>query len=148
MRKKGIMLKNSVDFPFERRQMIDIFALKQDVPTGLLFKAANDPQGSCLATAAGTQERNKFVLQDIEIQTIQNRAASVVHANVNKFDEFLGHACPPFFPKVYFSLIRGYLSPAEISENKTVPTFHRHGIVPSSGWGLDKAKSELRRRLA
>ena len=73
MGEQGVFLKYSVQIAFVRRELGDVLPLKKHVTFVRLFKAAQNTQRSSFTASAGTEEGQKLVFSDIEIEFIQNQ---------------------------------------------------------------------------
>ena len=86
MREQGIPLKNGIDGPFVRRQLIDAFAFKKDIAAVRCDEAADNPQRGCLPATGRAQQGDKLSIRDAEIQTAQHLFPIERHRNVFELD--------------------------------------------------------------
>ena len=95
MGKQGILLKDSVDLPLMRRNVIDPHTVKGDVSRRGRREAANDPQRRGLATAAGAKQCEEFGIVDIQIDVIENQLVVKRHAEIPQANQLFGHLSSP-----------------------------------------------------
>ena len=96
MGEKCVFLKNSVQLPLVRRKFGDVFAVKEYASLVRIFESAQDPEGRGLAAAAGTQQSQKFIFPDIEVQVVQNGDSIVDFGDIHQIDQFVAHGGTPF----------------------------------------------------
>ena len=75
MRKERVLLKHGIQFSLIGGKVRDVRAVKENPSLVRGLKAAQKAQGCGLAAAAGTQQGQKFVLADVEIQFVQHELA-------------------------------------------------------------------------
>ncbi len=95
MREQGVSLEHGVHCPLIRRDIIDPHAIKQNVPGGRRQKPAYDPKRGCLAAPAGAQQREEFLIVDIQIDVVEHDLVAVGHDTVPQADQLLGHLSSP-----------------------------------------------------
>ena len=71
MREKRIFLKNRIYRPFIWRHIVHLFIHKYDIAFIRGFKSADDAERGCLSAAGRTEQRHKFLIMDIEVNTFQ-----------------------------------------------------------------------------
>ena len=90
-----VFLKYGVDLPFVGRNIVDAFAVKEDLAGGGLLKPADDTQCGGLTAATWTQQRQKFLVVDIEVDVIQDDVVVKLHKQVRQTDQLLCHISSP-----------------------------------------------------
>ena len=68
-----VFLENGIELPFVWRKLCNIFSVKNDTAFIRIFKSAQNTERRCFSAAAGTEEGEKLILANIEIQVIQNQ---------------------------------------------------------------------------
>ena len=91
MGEQGVFLEHGVDRPFMGRNIINPHAVKQNVPGGRRQKTTDNTERGCFAAPTGTQQREEFLIIDIQIDVIQHDGIIVVHDTVGQTNEFFGH---------------------------------------------------------
>ena len=84
------------DLPLIGRHIVDDLAVKGDGAGGGRQEAADDPQCGGFAAAGRSQQREEFMVFNVEIDSVENTLPVELHAKVLESDEFLGHYPPPF----------------------------------------------------
>ena len=82
MREQRIFLENGVHVPFVRRQPVDALSVKDNVAAFGLNKASDDPERGGLAAAAGTEDRDKFLFVDVEVDMVENDLSVKPNKNI------------------------------------------------------------------
>ena len=89
---EGVALENGVDVALVRRNVVDALTEKEDVALIRRFKAANHAQGRGLAAAGRAEQRQKFVVVNVEVDAVENGLAVKLLADVAEFNDFF-HVC-------------------------------------------------------
>ena len=95
MREQRVLLEYRVDGTLIRRQVVYPLAVKINIALVRRFKAADNPQRRRLAAARGSEERNEFLVADIQVDVFQNRRVLKGFRYVFQFDK------PAHFLRVY-----------------------------------------------
>jgi len=95
MGKQGVLLEDRVDLPLMGRHVVDPRAVKEHVARGGLLKAADDAQHGGLAAPGGAQQREKFLIVDIQVNVVQNDVLVKPHHAIRQADQLLGHVSSP-----------------------------------------------------
>ena len=95
VRKQRVALEHGVHRPQMGRDIINPHAVKQNVPGGRRQKPAYDPKRGCLAAPAGAQQREEFLIVDIQIDVVEHDLVAVGHDAVPQADQLLGHLSSP-----------------------------------------------------
>ena len=92
---QGILLKDGIDLPLMRRNVINPHAVKKHVAGGRLLKAADDTERRGFAAPGGTEQREEFLVVDIKVDMVQNDVVVKFHEAIRQADQFLGHVSSP-----------------------------------------------------
>jgi hypothetical protein len=71
MGEQGVILKNGIDRPFFRRDLVHVLAVDAQHAAGAMLKSANQAQQGGLAASGGTEEGEKFT-----VGTVREMSAS------------------------------------------------------------------------
>ena len=97
MRKERIALENRIDLTFIRRYVVEALALKEHIARSRGLKTADDAQRRCLAAARRAEQRNKFLIPNIEIDSAKNGFAVKFFFDVYEVDQvFAQPRCTPY----------------------------------------------------
>ena len=95
VREQRVFLEHRVHRPFIRRHACDVLSFEQDF-AGVRFQKARDQAKGRGFTAAGrAQQRDKFLIVDIEVQSVQNPLAVKLHNDIPQgYDHRVVHMIP------------------------------------------------------
>ena len=96
MREQSIALEDGVDLPLIGRHVRDLLSVKQHTAGSGRQEAADDPQSGGFTAAGRAQQREKFMVIKIEVDTVKYPLPVELHGKVLESDEFLSHYPPPF----------------------------------------------------
>ena len=96
MGEEGVALEDGVDLPAVGRQIVDLLTVKQHLARRRRQKSADDPQGRGLAAARGPQQRQKFMVVDVEIDAVQHRLPVKFHGQIRQTNQLFSHVNPSF----------------------------------------------------
>ena len=88
--------ENGIDLPFIGGYIIDALAVEKHISGCGVQETANDPQCGSFAAAGGTQQREKFFVIKIEVDTIKYPFSVELHNKILESDQLFGHYPPPF----------------------------------------------------
>ena len=77
------------------RNIINPHAVEKHVSRGGRLKTTDDPQSGCLATATGAEQREEFLIVDIEVDGVQHDLIIKHHSEIRQADELFGHLSSP-----------------------------------------------------
>ena len=96
---EGVALKNGVDAALVRRNVVDALTEEENVALVRRFKAADHAQGRGFAAAGRAEQRQKFVVVNVEIDAVENGLAIKLLADVPEFNDFFHGCVSPFVHK-------------------------------------------------
>ena len=82
MGKQGVALKDGIDCPFMRRNIINPHAVKKYVPLGRRLKTTDNTKRGRLAAPTGTQQREEFLIVNIKVDVVKDHIAVKSHGAV------------------------------------------------------------------
>ena len=82
MREQRILLKHRVDVPLVGRKSVDALSVKDDVAAFGFHESADNAQRGGLSAAAGTEDSNKFLFADVEVDMVENYLSVEPHENI------------------------------------------------------------------
>ena len=85
---EGIALKDGVDVALVRRNVVDALSEEENVPLIGRFKAADHAQGRGLAAAGGAEQREEFVVVDVEVDVVENGFAVKLFGDAPELNDF------------------------------------------------------------
>ena len=92
MRKQCVFLKYRIQLPFIRRHIRDILPVENHMPLALIQKSPENSQKCCFPASAGSQQCHKFILINIEIDSLQHQCTVKVLYDILKlYQLFLFH---------------------------------------------------------
>ncbi len=95
MGKQGVLLEDGVDLPLMGRDVINPHAVKKHVARGGRLKTADNAQRRGFAAPGGAEQREEFLIVDIQVDVIQNDVLVKLHHAIRQADELLGHVSSP-----------------------------------------------------
>ena len=93
---EGVALENGVDVALVRRNVVDALTEKEDVALIRRFKAADHAQGRGLAAAGRAEQRQKFIVVNVEIDAVENGLAIKLLGDVPELNDFFHGCVSPF----------------------------------------------------
>ena len=88
MGEECIALKDGVDVALVRRNVVDALAEEEDVPLIGRFEAADHAQGRGLAAAGWAEQREEFVVVDVEVDAVENGFAVKLFGDAPELNDF------------------------------------------------------------
>ena len=85
---EGVALKDGVDVALVRRDVVDALTEEENVPLVGRFKAADHAQRCGLAAAGGAEQREKFVVVDVEVDAVENGFAVKLLGDAPELNDF------------------------------------------------------------
>jgi len=97
MREECVSLEDSIYMPLVMRNIVDALTHKENISLIRVFKAADDPQSGSLSASGGTEERDEFIVMNIQTHIVQNNLAVECFGDVFQFNNLFHFAQPAFF---------------------------------------------------
>ena len=92
VREERILLEHRVHRPFVRRHIGDVLAIKKDIARFRGDKTGNHTQGCRLAAAGGAEEGDKFLVVDVQRESVQDLLPIEIDNNVfQRYDQIFIH---------------------------------------------------------
>ena len=85
---EGIALKDGVDVALVRRNVVDALSEEENVPLIGRFEAADHAQGRGLAAAGWAEQREEFVVVDVEVDAVENGFAVKLFGDAPELNDF------------------------------------------------------------
>ena len=89
---ESVALKDGVDVALVRRDVVDALAEEENVALIRRFEAADHAQGRSLAAAGRAEQRQKFVVVNVEVDAVENGLAIKLLGDVPELNDFF-HGC-------------------------------------------------------
>ena len=99
MREQRVFLEYGVDLAAIGRHVVDALPVEKDISGRGRLKAADDPQGCGLAAAAGTEQCEKLVIVDSQVDVVKHSLSVKAHGHVLETNEFFCHLSSPVLSK-------------------------------------------------
>ena len=96
MGEEGVALKDGVDVALVRRDVVDALAKEENVALIRRFEAADHAQGRSLAAAGRAEQRQKFIVVNVEIDAVENGLAIKLLGDVPELNDFFHGCVSPF----------------------------------------------------
>ena len=93
---EGVALKDGVDVALVRRDVVDALAKEENVALIRRFEAADHAQGRGLAAAGRAEQRQKFIVVNVEIDAVENGLAIKLLGDVPELNDFFHGCVSPF----------------------------------------------------
>ena len=93
---ESVALKDGVDVALVRRDVVDALAKEENVALIRRFEAADHAQGRSLAAAGRAEQRQKFVVVNVEVDAVENGLAIKLLGDVPELNDFFHGCVSPF----------------------------------------------------